>query len=56
MSLHLLGVGEDIVALLRVDSRQSIQQAALETEGDGCAWLEDGLACLLNVHFLNCLS
>lgn len=55
MGLNFLCVGEYIMALLRIDPRESIKQAALEAQGDGRLGLEDGLACFLDVNFLDLL-
>ncbi len=52
----LLGVVEHISALLRVYPRDSIQQTALEPQSDGSARLENGLACFLDVDFLDRLA
>lgn len=56
MGLDSLSISEHIVTLLRIDSRESIEEAALETQRDGRSRLEDSVTCLLHVNFLDCLS
>lgn len=55
VGLDPLRIGEHIVALLRIDSREPIEQGALEPQGDGRARLQDGLACFLDIDFLDSL-
>lgn len=53
--MGLLGVGENIAALVGKDPGDAIQQTSLEAEGQGSTWVEDGLACLRDVDILDCL-
>jgi hypothetical protein len=56
VSLNLLSVDKYVVTLLRVDSREAVQQAPLQPEGNGCPGLQNGLARFLDIDFLDCLS
>ena len=54
--LDLFGVGEHVGALLGIHPRNAVEQAPLESQGDGCSRLEDGLTGLAYVDILNCLA
>lgn len=53
MGLHLLDVGEHVGALLRVHARDSVQEVALETQGNRRARLDDGVARARDVDALD---
>lgn len=51
--LRFLGIIEDISALLLEDSRDTIEEVALQTQGEGRTRIDDGLACLGDVDLLD---
>ena len=56
MGLNLLCIGEEIGVLLRVHARDSVEQIALKPQCDRrTGRLPDGLACVVDVHFLDYL-
>lgn len=56
LGLGSLSIVEDISALLGEDSRDAIEEVALQTQGEGRTGVDDSLACLGDVDLLNDLS
>lgn len=56
MGLHLLSVGQYILALLRVHPGDAIEKTALETQGNRGTRLQDSFASLLDVDLLDRLA
>ena len=56
MRLDLFCIGEKVGILLRVHSRDAVEQIALESQCDRCTRrFADSLACFVDVDFLDCL-
>ena len=56
MGLHLLYIREHVHALLGVDARDSVEEIALQTQGDRRAGLDDGVARSRDVDALDGLA
>lgn len=52
VGFNLLRICKHVQALMLVHSRYSIQEVALEPQGNRRAWLNDCIACPRNVHAL----
>lgn len=54
--MDFLSIAQNVFALAVVYARDTKQQASLQAQGNWCAGLEDGFACLLDIHPLDCLA
>ena len=54
--LNSLQVAEHVSTLLSEYARHAIEEAALETQRDGCTRLQDLSACFLYINLLNGFS